>query len=689
MTPITQLRGIGNAVAEKLERLSIRHIEDLLFHLPLRYQDRTRVYPINSLQVNQEMLVEGAIIQTRVVYRRRRMMLVTIGDNTGELLLRFFHFSTKQQNTLRSGTRIRCFGEIRKGQSQLEIIHPEYSFVSQHAPSKLEAGYTPIYPTTEGLNQFSLRKFTQEAMLWLSQPDNALEELLPPDIATTEQSFSLQEAILYIHRPPSDTDIELLQNGEHPVQKRLAFEEMLAHSLSLKRMRADTQKQLAHPLKKKGKLFNQLQQALPFELTSAQHRIIADIHADVQKSAPMMRLVQGDVGSGKTLVGVAAMLEAVESGCQAAMMAPTEILAEQHFRNLMDWFNPFDVRIGLIVGKQKVRERRNVLRQARSGEINIVVGTHTLFQEKVAFDRLALIVVDEQQRFGVHQRLALKQKGEDGNFQPHQLIMTATPIPRSLAMTMYADLDYSVIDEMPPGRLPVQTFALADSRRSELIERVRKTCIEGGQVYWVCPLIEKSETLYYEPAESTFELLTHSMPEIKIKLIHGRMKTEEKTEAITLFKQGEIQLLVATTVIEVGLDIPDASLIVIENAERFGLAQLHQLRGRVGRGSKQSSCALLYHPPLSATARRRLSVMRKTNDGFEIAKEDMKIRGPGEILGTRQTGAMQFRIADITRDMMQLERVLKASEKMLAKHPHICDKLIERWLGDAARYAEV
>ena len=616
-------------------------------------------------------------------------MLVNINDDTGDLLLRFFHFSTAQQNSLRRGARIRCFGEARKGQSQLEMIHPEYQFVNLRRNGAPNESYTPIYPATEGLSQFSLRKFTSEALVWLAAPGSELEELLPPVLLREEQAISLQDAIRYIHRPPPDADVELLQTGEHLAQKRLAFEEMLSHSLSLKRMRADTKKQLARALKNEGKLLARLQQRLPFELTAAQRKVIADIRADVRKAAPMMRLVQGDVGSGKTLVGVAAMLEAVEAGCQAAMMAPTEILAEQHFHNLKEWFDPFEISISLILGKQKVRERRNALRQARTGETSIIVGTHTLFQEKVEFERLALIVVDEQHRFGVHQRLALKQKGEDNSFQPHQLIMTATPIPRSLAMTMYADLDYSAIDEMPPGRLPVTTVALPDSRRDELIERVRKTCAGGEQVYWVCPLIEKSDTLHYETAEATFELLNRKMPEIKIKLIHGRMKPEEKETAIAAFKQGEIQLLVATTVIEVGVDIPDANLIVIENAERFGLAQLHQLRGRVGRGGRQATCALLYHPPLSGNARRRLNVMRETNDGFEIAREDMKIRGPGEILGTRQTGEMQFRIADLTRDSQQLERVLKASERMLQDNPEVCDKLISRWLGDSARYAEV
>ena len=692
MTPITELQGVGKAVAEKLKRLDIYHIEDLLFHLPDRYQDRTRIYSIASLRDDREALVEGNVVKAQVAYRGRRMLLVSIEDGTAELTLRFFHFSNAQQNSLRPGTRIRCFGmprKVHRSNSRLEMIHPEYRFVGPHDKSRPATSYTPVYPTTEGISQFSLRKFTDAALRWLSRPKNGPEELLPADCMDAELPFSLQEAVHYVHRPPADSDIELLQNREHPMQRRLAFEEMLAQCLSLKRMRGETRRQSAWVLQPEGKLFARLQRSLPFELTQAQRRVIEVIRADIRKDTPMMRLVQGDVGSGKTLVAVAAMLEAVESNCQAAMMAPTEILAEQHYRNVQNWFGPFEVRVGILAGKQKTTERRSVLHRARNGEIDIIVGTHALFQEKVAFHRLALIVVDEQHRFGVHQRLALKQRGETGSLQPHQLIMTATPIPRSLAMTLYADLDYSVIDEMPPGRLPVKTIVLPDSRREELIGRIRETCIGGGQVYWVCPLIEKSDTLHYETAQATFELLRRVMPDVSVTLLHGRMSTEEKEQAIAQFKSKQTRVLVATTVIEVGVDIPNANLIVVENAERFGLAQLHQLRGRVGRGTEQAACALLYHPPLSSTARRRLDVMRRTCNGFEIAQEDMKMRGPGEILGTRQTGAMRFRIADLTRDANQLERVLKVSGEMLERYPDVCDKLIRRWLGDVGRYAEV
>ena len=532
--------------------------------------------------------------------------------------------------------------------------------------------------------------FTELALHWLQRDDTNLEELLPPHIlAQFSEQTSLKDAIRYIHRPPAEADIDLLQAGEHPTQKRLAFEELLAHTLGLRRLHQAVKKQAALPLNTHGTLFDRLQEALPFALTGAQQRVIAEILSDLACSEPMVRLLQGDVGSGKTLVAVAAMLAAVAAGKQAALMVPTEILAEQHYQNLQLWLNDLGLCTCLLTGKQKVATTRGVLRQIRNGEANIVIGTHALFQEKVQFENLALLVVDEQHRFGVHQRLAFKQKGESGDIHPHQLIMTATPIPRSLAMTMYADLDYSVIDELPPGRKEVQTIALTDTRRREVIERVRNACLHGQQAYWVCPLIEESEKLQYQTAEQTYQLLQREMPDVSAQMIHGRMKPAERDESLAAFKRGDIRLLVATTVIEVGMDVPNASLMIVENAERFGLAQLHQLRGRVGRGNQQSTCVLLYCPPLSPNARRRLDVMKQTNDGFEIAREDMRIRGPGEVLGTRQTGEMDFRIADLMRDAAQLDRVRQFAEKLAKEQPEITDKLISRWLGSATKYAEV
>ena len=685
---ISTLKGIGPQLVKKFEKLGIRTVEDLLFHFPLRYQDRRRVRPIAGLEPGSEALVEGTIDHTEIIFRRRRILLVHISDAGGRMQLRFFHFSAAQRATLKTGRKLYCFGEVRIIGNAMTMIHPEYSFVNRKDNAHNTA-YMPVYPTTEGLSQYSLRRFTDYALDWLMQEDRELEELLPDEaLAWTKSSVSLKEALRYIHRPPQGADVHLLKEGEHPVQKRLVFEEMLAYTLSLRELRNKTKQERAPCLKETG-LFHRLEQKLPFKLTGAQKKVISTLFDDLSRPSPMMRLVQGDVGSGKTLVAVAAMLAAVESGKQAALMVPTEILAYQHYHNLRDLVGALGVNVCLMISRRRAAEVRLAQRQARTGEAQIIVGTHAVFQSKVEFARLALIVVDEQHRFGVHQRLALKQKGEDGVYQPHQLIMTATPIPRSLAMTMYADLDYSIIDEMPPGRLPVQTTVLAENRRGEIIARIRKVCTDGRQAYWVCPLIEESETLQYQTAEETFDLLQKEMPDVAIALIHGRMKSEEKEQVITDFKSGKIQLMVSTTVIEVGVDVPNANLMVIENAERFGLAQLHQLRGRIGRGGEQAYCTLLYRPPLSQSAFRRLRTMQRVTDGFKIAHEDMKIRGPGEVLGTRQTGAMRFRIADLVRDASELEKVLEFSHKLLANDPELSNRLTERWLGDTARYAEV
>ncbi len=686
---VTQLHGIGVRVAEKLGKLGIRTIEDLLFHFPFRYQDRTRVYSIASLPTHHDTLVRGTIEHVQVVYRGRRTLVVRICDKTGCLELKFFYFSKAQQATLGVGRFLRCFGTARRTKKGLEMIHPEYRFVNT-GDTDYEPAYMPVYPTIEGINQFSWRKFTDLALNWLRHDDNNLEELLPQNILVqfTSQA-SLKEAIRYIHRPPADADIELLQAGEHPAQKRLALEEMLAHTLGLRRLCRNVKRQKAIALSAPRGLFNRLQKNLPFHLTNAQQRVVGEIFSDLSHAEPMVRLVQGDVGSGKTLVAVAAMLAAVANDKQAALMAPTEILAEQHYQNLHSLLNDLGFRVCLLTSKQKTASVRASRRQIRNGEANIVVGTHALFQKQVEFAALALLVVDEQHRFGVHQRLAFKQKGEHGDTHPHQLIMTATPIPRSLAMTMYADFDYSVIDELPPGRQAVKTVAIADTRRDEVIERVRNACLQGWQAFWVCPLIKESEKLQYQTAEQTYQLLQHEMPEVTAQMIHGQTKPAEREAALAAFKQGEISLLVATTIIEVGVDVPNAGLMIIENAERFGLAQLHQLRGRVGRNQRQASCVLMYSVPLSPTARRRLDVMKRTNDGFEVAQEDMRIRGPGEVLGTRQTGEVNFRIADLARDMAQLSVVRSLAEQLAQSQPEITDKLITRWLGAATKYAEV
>ena len=689
MTPINQLKGIGVKVAEKLARLNIISIEDLLFHLPFRYQDRTQVYRIGDVAVGAECQVEGAIQHVQIVFPRRRMLEVYLRDDSGMVALRFFHFSSAQHATLKVGRKLRCFGEVRRGRKGLEMIHPEYQF-ADYATNETEAAYMPIYSTTEGLNQYSLRKFTGDALLWLQQPANTLEELLPSQMLTHEcAQFSLKDAVQYIHRPPRDAEISLLQQGEHPAQKRLAFEEILAHTLSLKRFRKRTRRRKAFVLAGQQDLLTRFEQNLPFSLTAAQQRVIAELRSDLSDSQPMVRLIQGDVGSGKTVVAVAAMLLAVAAGKQAAVMVPTEVLADQFYQNLLIWLEPLQVNVCLITGKQKTAAARLTRRQARTGEARIIVGTHALFQDTVEFASLALLVIDEQHRFGVHQRLAFRQKGEAGDYQPHQLIMTATPIPRSLAMTLYADLDYSVIDEMPLGRQPTQTVVLPDSRRNEVIARVHEASVAQRQVFWVCPLIEESENLACRNAEQTFELLVQALPNLTIGLVHGRMKTEEKTSVVTAFRQGKIHLLVATTVIEVGVDVPRANLMIIENSERFGLAQLHQLRGRVGRGSDQAICVLLYQQPLSAPARARLDIMRKSNDGFAIAREDMKMRGFGEVLGTKQTGEMRFRIANLVRDLDVMENLPSYVDQLLKTDELRVDKLIARWLGNSEKYVEV
>jgi ATP-dependent DNA helicase RecG len=614
---------------------------------------------------------------------------VDIHDESGRLLLRFFHFSPALQKRLTRGTRIRCFGEVRQGPIALEVIHPEIQILTDVPTPTVDQHLTPVYPTTEGLHQIYLRNLSDQALAWLKQANQELTDWLPETYLPDPIDCELKAALHYIHRPPPDADVDLLQNARHPAQQRLAFEELLAQQLSLVRLRTQVRQLSAYRLPSAGRLFERLQSQLPFSLTAAQRRVIEEITQDLATPYPMQRLVQGDVGSGKTIVAAAACLQAVEAGYQAAIMAPTELLAEQHFHSYTQWFTPLNLSVVRLTGKQKPLVRKASLEMINSGEAAVVIGTHALFQEGVNFNRLALVVIDEQHRFGVHQRLALRAKGLQQGTYPHQLIMTATPIPRTLAMTAYADLDYSVIDELPPGRSPVKTVALPNSRRQTVIERVSHACERGRQAYWVCTLIEESEALQCQAAEDTATLLINSLPHLKIGLIHGRMQTQEKETIMSRFKAGEIQLLIATTVIEVGMDVPNASLMIIENPERLGLAQLHQLRGRVGRGSLESSCVLLYQSPLSDSARRRLQTLRQTNDGFEIAKADLELRGPGEVLGTRQTGMLQMRLANLVRDQALLPLVQTTAKKLIANYPENVEPLILRWLGDSAHYGQV
>lgn len=685
--PITGFTGVGPQLAARLEKLGLRTAQDILFHLPRHYEDRSRVVPMGSLVPGVSCSVEGEVELAEVAFRGRRTLLVRVSDGSGSLTLRFFHFSKAQHEAFQRGTRIRAFGEARRGPQTLEMVHPEYRILRNDEPAPAAEHLTPVYSTTEGVQQGRLRALTTQALKLLAAGRIEVAELLPPQAIPDARFPTLADALRYVHRPPLDADVLQLSEGRHPAQRRLVLEELLAHHLSLQQLRLEARREAASVLAGDGRLGKAFLARLPFALTRAQQRVHEEIRADLARPEPMMRLVQGDVGSGKTVVAALAALQAVEAGCQAVVMAPTELLAEQHFRNFLDWLEPIGVRVAWLAGKLTAKQRRAQLEEAASGRAKVIVGTHALFQEGVEFQRLGLVIIDEQHRFGVHQRLALRQKGARDGQAPHQLIMTATPIPRTLAMTAYADLDTSIIDELPPGRTPVQTVVISESRRAEVVARVAAAIDDGRQVYWVCPLIEESELMQFEAAEQTFAALSAALPDCRVGLVHGRMKPAEKEQVMMLFKNGKLDLLVATTVIEVGVDVPNASLMVIENAERMGLAQLHQLRGRVGRGSVASSCVLMYKPPLSATAKRRLAVMRETNDGFVIAQEDLKIRGPGEVLGTRQTGLAQLHIADLMRDADLLPHVQKIAQRVLRDFPESVTPLIQRWLGDSARYA--
>ncbi|WP_413042781.1 ATP-dependent DNA helicase RecG [Pseudomonas sp. YJ42] len=684
--PVTALKGVGAALAEKLAKVGLETLQDLLFHLPLRYQDRTRIVPIGALRPGQDAVVEGTVTGADVVMGRRRSLLVRLHDGSGSLSLRFYHFSQAQKEGLKRGTQLRCYGEARPGASGLEIYHPEYRALSDSEAVAVEQTLTPIYPTTEGLTQQRLRQLTQQALARLGP--HSLPDWLPDELARDYRLAPLDEAIRYLHRPPPDADLEELAEGRHWAQHRLAFEELLTHQLSMQRLRESSRAQHAPPLPVALELPKRYLRNLGFQPTGAQQRVGAEIAYDLAQDEPMLRLVQGDVGAGKTVVAALAALQALEAGYQVALMAPTEILAEQHFITFCKWLEPLGIEVAWLAGKLKGKARTAALDRIATG-CPMVVGTHALFQDEVQFKRLALVIIDEQHRFGVQQRLALRRKGVDGRLCPHQLIMTATPIPRTLAMSAYADLDTSILDELPPGRTPVNTVLVADSRRLEVIERVRSACNEGRQAYWVCTLIEESEELTCQAAETTFEDLSAALGGLNVGLIHGRMKPAEKAAVMAEFKEGRLQLLVATTVIEVGVDVPNASLMIIENPERLGLAQLHQLRGRVGRGSAASHCVLLYHPPLSQIGRERLGIMRETCDGFIIAEKDLELRGPGEMLGTRQTGLLQFKVADLMRDADLLPAVRDAAQALLAHWPQHVSPLLERWLRHGQQYGQV
>lgn len=663
------------ALRGKLQKLGIRRDFDLVLHLPLRYVDETHLYPIRAAPFGRTVQVEGVVVKAEVRFRPRRQLLCLIEDASGSLYLRLLHFYPNQVKALEEGTRVRLLGEIRQGFLGPEMVHPQFRVVKENAP--LKDSLTPVYPTTAGLSQPALRSLVTKALERADLSDT-LPEALRAELGLPE----FGAAVRYLHQPPPDASPAQLEGRDHPAWQRLKFDELLAQQLSLRRHHQRRRQRGAPVLDRQGELTARLRTRLPFRLTAAQERVVAEIARDLAEPHPMHRLLQGDVGSGKTVVAALACAQAMDSGFQAAVMAPTEILAEQHYRKLADWFEPLGVRVAWLSSSVPKRERADMLRLIAAGEAPLAVGTHALFQEEVEFARLGLAVVDEQHRFGVAQRLALHNKGVN----PHQLMMSATPIPRTLAMSYYADLDVSVIDELPPGRTPVVTKLVDEARRDEVIARIRAACREGRQAYWVCPLVEESEKLQLKAAEATYATLSATFPELRVGLVHGRMGAREKAEVMDAFKAGTIQLLVATTVIEVGVDVPNASLMVIEHAERMGLAQLHQLRGRVGRGAAASVCILLYQRPLSETARARLKIIYESADGFEIARQDLALRGPGEFLGARQSGVPMLRIADPTADSALLEAARDLAPRLLAQYPEVVERHLARWLPQAEEF---
>ncbi|MDO4430841.1 MAG: ATP-dependent DNA helicase RecG [Lonepinella koalarum] len=682
--PLTTLSGVGAAMVEKLARLGIFNLQDLLLHLPLRYEDRTRITAISDLRPEQYATIEAVVQTCEVQFGRRPILTVSLSDGTSKIMLRFFNFNAGMKNSFQIGVRVKAFGEVKRGRFMAEMHHPEYQILRDNQTVKLEETLTPIYSTTEGLKQTSLRKLIDQALLLLD--NTPIAELLPQDC--NPSPFSLKEAIRFLHRPTPEVSLESLEKGEHPAQVRLIFEEFLAHNLAMQKVRIGTQQYSAYVLAYQTALKQHFLNRLPFQPTNAQMRVVAEIERDLNRTFPMMRLVQGDVGSGKTLVAALAALAAIDNGKQVALMAPTEILAEQHAENFRRWFEPLGIQVGWLAGKVKGKARQISLERIRTGDVQMVVGTHALFQDEVLFAELALVIIDEQHRFGVHQRLMLREKGEKSGIYPHQLIMTATPIPRTLAMTVYADLDTSIIDELPPGRTPIKTLVISEERRAEIVLRVHHACTnDKRQVYWVCTLIDESEVLEAQAAEATAEDLQKSLPHLRIGLVHGRMKPAEKQRVMAAFKAAELDVLVATTVIEVGVDVPNASLMIIENAERLGLSQLHQLRGRVGRGSVASFCVLMYKPPLGKISQKRLQVLRESQDGFMIAEKDLDIRGAGEVLGTKQTGMAEFKVADLMRDRKLIPAVQSYAQHLLANYPERVEPLIRRWLGQREIYS--
>ncbi|MHA3082467.1 ATP-dependent DNA helicase RecG [Acinetobacter sp. ANC 5383] len=681
MALIHQLQGVGQATAALLEKLNLFTTDDLLFHLPRDYEDRSSIIAMNQLQVGRSYLLEGVVQSVDFPAGKRKSMAVALQDDFGKVTLRFYHIYKNLTNTLQVGNRVRVFGEIRVGARGLELYHPEIQAIHAHTLLP-KTQLTAIYPSTDGLTQAKLREYVKQA---LQQHSDALPELIPSQFCN---GYVLKDALFYIHEPPLSANMQQLAQGSHPAQQRLIFEELVAHQLSLLARRAYIQQIQAPALPSSKVLAKQLLAGLPFKMTNAQKRVSKEIADDLKQNKPMLRLVQGDVGAGKTLVAGIAACHALEADWQVALMAPTEILAEQHYLNFKRWFEPLGLNVAWLSGKQKGKARIAAEEQIATGAAQLVIGTHALFQDNVKFAKLGLVIIDEQHRFGVDQRLALRNKG-DALYTPHQLVMTSTPIPRTLAMSAYGDLDTSIIDELPPGRTPIQTVAIPIDRREEVLQRIANNCAEGKQAYWVCTLVEQSETLDAQAAEATYQEIQQRFPELKIGLVHGKMKADDKQRVMQQFKDNQLQLLIATTVIEVGVDVPNASLMIIENAERLGLSQLHQLRGRVGRGALASFCVLLYKTPLSKNGHERLSILRESNDGFVIAEKDLELRGPGEMLGTKQTGDLGFRVAKLERDDHLLNQAHDVAQQIMQKYPQLVEPLLKRWLPEAPRYAYV
>lgn len=677
--PITNLKGVGTQVAQKLSRLHIESITDLLFHLPSRYLDKTRLVPIQSLEPDDYALIEGNVVTQKVLFKPKRQLQVLIEDASGRMQVKFFHFHQGQVKQMVKGQRIRCFGQVKRYRSTLMMVHPEYQLLQEQHIQPVEEGLTPIYPITDGVSQVLLRKLIKQ-VLAMPMGQDLISELIPKSILHELDLPSLMDALKWIHAPSPDVRQETLLNAEHLFQKRLAFEELLAYQLTMREQRQAREHFQSYALTVNSDTAEPLLENLPFELTDAQTKALKAIEHDIARLTPMRRLIQGDVGSGKTIVAAISAWYAIASGHQAALMAPTEILSEQHFQYFKQLFEPLGVKVTLLTGSLSGKKRRGVLEDIKMGLSQLIVGTHAIFQEGVDYKNLALVIIDEQHRFGVHQRLALQDKGKVDQKVPHHLILTATPIPRTLAMTFYADLDCSVIDTLPPGRQPITTVVISESKREALLIKVKEQIQEGRQIYWVCPLVEESEKLECQAVENLFENIKESLPDVDVGLVHGRLKAQEKEQVMKAFSSGQTKILVATTVIEVGVNVPNATLMIIENAERFGLAQIHQLRGRVGRGEAKSYCILMYQGQLSKKSEARLSILRDSQDGFKIAEEDLAIRGAGEILGSKQTGDMTLKIANLHRDKDLLPKVSKAADEILLNYPDLIQHLKSRWI---------